>query len=172
MLSSKNFLSHLKIKKSRTRWDFMFLAQKFCRIEQYNSLGRGEIRSAQGHVFCGSAFARYVHVLKENTMISRALRLRKIVFFRFFFRKKRRTRGFPKRSDFEKKCSKKRKNGNVTKKTEKLKNWKRTNFKEGRRARTAKREGSKRSQAGSYTLPNSRSPASGGNYWYIIYNVR
>ena len=67
----------------------MFLAQKFCRIEQYNLLGRGEIRSAQGHVFCGSAFARYVHVLKENTMISGALRLRKIVFFRFFFRKKK-----------------------------------------------------------------------------------
>ena len=58
----------------------MFLAQKFCRIEQYNLLGRGEIRSAQGHVFCGSAFARYVHVLKENTMISGALRLRKIAF--------------------------------------------------------------------------------------------
>jgi len=36
---------------------------------------------------------------------------------------------------------------------------------EGRRARTAKREGSKRSKAGPYTLPNSRSPASGGNYW-------
>ena len=52
----------------------MFLAQKFCRIEQYNLLGRGEIRSAQGHVFCGSAFARYVHVLKENTMISGALK--------------------------------------------------------------------------------------------------
>ena len=63
----------------------MFLAQKFCRIEQYNLLGRGEIRSAQGHVFCGSAFARYVHVLKENTMISGALKLRKIVFSRFFW---------------------------------------------------------------------------------------
>ena len=80
----------------------MFLAQKFCRIEQYNLLGRGEIRSAQGHVFCGSAFARYVHVLKENTMISGALRLRKIVFSVFFKTKKRRTQGFPKRSDFGK----------------------------------------------------------------------
>ena len=78
----------------------MFLAQKFCRIEQYNLLGRGEIRSAQGHVFCGSAFARYVHVLKENTMISGALKLRKIVFSVFFLqKKKRRTKGFPKRSD-------------------------------------------------------------------------
>ena len=67
----------------------MFLAQKFCRIEQYNLLGRGEIRSAQGHVFCGSAFARYVHVLKENTMISGALRLRKIAFSVFFFKKKK-----------------------------------------------------------------------------------
>ena len=66
----------------------MFLAQKFCRIEQYNLLGRGEIRSAQGHVFCGSAFARYVHVLKENTMISGALKLRKIAFSVFFFKKK------------------------------------------------------------------------------------
>ena len=87
----------------------MFLAQKICRIEQYNLLGRGEIRSAQGHVFCGSAFARYVHVLKENTMISRALRLRKIVFFCFFFRKKKKGE----REDFrsarisKKKCSKK-----------------------------------------------------------------
>ena len=67
----------------------MFLAQKFCRIEQYNLLGRGEIRSAQGHVFCGSAFARYVHVLKENTMISGALKLRKIAFSVFFQKKKR-----------------------------------------------------------------------------------
>ena len=67
----------------------MFLAQKFCRIEQYNLLGRGEIRSAQGHVFCGSAFARYVHVLKENTMISGALRLRKVVFFVLFSTKKK-----------------------------------------------------------------------------------
>ena len=80
----------------------MFLAQKFCRIEQYNLLGRGEIRSAQGHVFCGSAFARYVHVLKENTMISGALRLRKIVFSVCSFEKKKWTRGFPKRSDFGK----------------------------------------------------------------------
>ena len=80
----------------------MFLAQKFCRIEQYNLLGRGEIRSAQGHVFCGSAFARYVHVLKENTMISGALKLRKIVFSVFFLQKKKRTQGFPKRSDFGK----------------------------------------------------------------------
>ena len=67
----------------------MFLAQKFCRIEQYNLLGRGEIRSAQGHVFCGSAFARYVHVLKENTMISGALRLRKIAFSVFFKKTKK-----------------------------------------------------------------------------------
>ena len=29
----------------------MFLAQKFCRAKRYDSLGRGEIRSAQGHVF-------------------------------------------------------------------------------------------------------------------------
>ena len=79
----------------------MFLAQKFCRIEQYNSLGRGEIRSAQGHVFCGSAFARYVHVLKANTMISGALRLRKIVFF-VLFKDIRRTQGFSKHSDFGK----------------------------------------------------------------------
>ena len=87
----------------------MFLAQKFCRIEQYNLLGRGEIRSAQGHVFCGSAFARYVHVLKENTMISGALRLRKNCLFRVFFSKKKGTRGFPERSDFRKFCSRKRK---------------------------------------------------------------
>ena len=66
----------------------MFLAQKFCRIEQCNFLGRGEIRSAQGHVFCGSAFARYVYVLKENTMISGALTLRKIVFSVFSPKKK------------------------------------------------------------------------------------
>ena len=72
----------------------MFLAQKFCRIEQYNLLGRGEIRSAQGHVFCGSAFARYVHVLKENTMISRALGLRKIDFSVFFFKKKSERKDF------------------------------------------------------------------------------
>ena len=87
----------------------MFLAQKFCRIEQYNLLGRGEIRSAQGHVFCGSAFARYVHVLKENTMISGALRLREIGFSVFLFskKKKKRTRGFPKRSDFGKKLHEK-----------------------------------------------------------------
>ena len=58
----------------------MFLAQKFCRIEQYNLLGRGEIRSAQGHVFCGSAFARYVHVLKENAKASEALGFRKFAF--------------------------------------------------------------------------------------------
>ena len=58
----------------------MFLAQKFCRIEQYNLLGRGEIRSAQGHVFCGSAFARYVHVLKENASISKTLRFREFAF--------------------------------------------------------------------------------------------
>ena len=88
----------------------MFLAQKFCRIEQYNLLGRGEIRSAQGHVFCGSAFARYVHVLKENTMISGALKLRKIAFSVFFEKKKeKRTQGFPKRSDFGKFLLEKRK---------------------------------------------------------------
>ena len=85
----------------------MFLAQKFCRIVQYNSLGRGEIRSAQGHVFCGSAFARYVHVLKETTMISGALRLRKIVFSEFFKKKKR--EDFRSARISEKKCSKKRK---------------------------------------------------------------
>ena len=89
----------------------MFLAQKFCRIEQYNLLGRGEIRSAQGHVFCGSAFARYVHVLKENTMISGALRLRKIVFFRFLLRRKKCEReDFRSAQISENCCSKKRKN--------------------------------------------------------------
>ena len=72
----------------------MFLAQKFCRIEQCNLLGRGEIRSAQGHVFCGSAFARYVHVLKENTMISGALKLRKIAFSFFFCEKKGKRKDF------------------------------------------------------------------------------
>ena len=98
----------------------MFLAQKFCRIEQYNLLGRGEIRSAQGHVFCGSAFARYVHVLKENTMISGALRFRKIVFSVFFQKTKT-----GERDDFrsarisEKFCSRKRKIENVTKKKRK-----------------------------------------------------
>ena len=98
----------------------MFLAQKFCRIEQYNLLGRGEIRSAQGHVFCGSAFARYVHVLKENTMISGALRLRKIAFSVFFKKKKR-----GERKDFrsarmtENFCSKKRKNWKCNKKKRK-----------------------------------------------------
>ena len=38
---------------------------------------------------------------------------------------------------------------------------------EGRGARTAKRGGRARSKAVPYTLPNSRSPASGGNFWYI-----
>ena len=89
----------------------MFLAQKFCRIEQCNLLGRGEIRSAQGHVFCGSAFARYVHVLKENTMISGALRLRKIVFFPFFSfgEKKGEREDFRSARIWEFVCSKKRK---------------------------------------------------------------
>ena len=89
----------------------MFLAQKFCRIEQYNLLGRGEIRSAQGHVFCGSAFARYVHVLKENTMISGALRLRKIVFSIVSFEKKKgECEDFRSARISENFCSKKRKN--------------------------------------------------------------
>ena len=97
----------------------MFLAQKFCRIEQYNLLGRGEIRSAQGHVFCGSAFARYVHVLKENTMISGALKLRKIAFSAFFFKKKkRRPQEFPKRSDFGKFLFKKTENLKMQRKNE------------------------------------------------------
>ena len=85
----------------------MFLAQKFCRIEQYNLLGRGEIRSAQGHVFCGSAFARYVHVLKENTMISGALKLRKIAFSVFFFFKRGERKDFRSARISENFCSKK-----------------------------------------------------------------
>ena len=144
----------------------MFLAQKFCRIEQYNLLGRGEIRSAQGHVFCGSAFARYVHVLKENTMISGALRLRTIVFVRFF-KKKKQTRGFPKRSDFGNFCLKKRKSENVTKKHEKTEKLKTHKLERGEESKNSKeREGSKRSKAGPYTPSNSRSPAPGGKYWY------
>ena len=101
----------------------MFLAQKFCRIEQYNLLGRGEIRSAQGHVFCGSAFARYVHVLKENTMISGALRLRKIVFFRFFFRKKKRANArISEALGFRKKMFEKTEKWKCNEKTKKRKN--------------------------------------------------
>ena len=100
----------------------MFLAQKFCRIEQYNLLGRGEIRSAQGHVFCGSAFARYVHVLKENTMISGALRLRKIVFSVFFSKKKEANARISEALGFRKIfVQKKRKIENVTKQTKKRK---------------------------------------------------
>ena len=98
----------------------MFFAQKFCRIEQYNLLGRGEIRSAQGHVLCGSAFARYVHVLKENTMISGARRLRKIVFFRFFQNKLKRNANISEALGFGKNFV--RENGNnehVTEKNEK-----------------------------------------------------
>ena len=50
-------------------------------------------------------------------------------------------------------CSKKR----IAKKREGERGEKGKNRKE--------REGSKRSKAGLYILPNSRSPASGGNYW-------
>ena len=145
----------------------MFLAQKFCRIEQYNTLGRGEIRSAQGHVFCGSAFARYVHVLKENTMISGALRLRKIAFSDFLKKKKK-----GERKDFRSAriseifCSKKRKNWKCNEK--KRKNGKIENAQIGKRGGEQEQQRERREQknkAGPYTLSTSRSPAFGGNYW-------
>ena len=58
----------------------MFSAKKFCRIKQYNSLEHGEICSAPGRALCGSAFDRYIHVLKEKTRISEPLKFRKIDF--------------------------------------------------------------------------------------------
>ena len=133
----------------------MFLAQKFCRIEQCNLLGRGEIRSAQGHVCCGSAFARYVHVLKENTMISGALRLRKIVFSVFFFENKKEANarisealGF-----WKKNVRKNRKNENAAKKR---KNRKIENAQIGKRGGEQEQQRERREQEeqgrSSYTL--------------------
>ena len=87
-------------------------------------LGRGEIRSAQGHVFCGSAFARYVHVLKENTMISGALKLRKIAFSVFVSKKKKKANARISEALGFRKIFVQKKNGKFENVTKKRKNGK------------------------------------------------
>ena len=90
-------------------------------------------------------------------------------FFRFFQKKKGERKDFRSARISENFCSKKRKNWKCNeKKHEKTEKMKTHKFERGEESKNSKeREGSKRSKAGPYTPPNSRSPAFGGNYWYI-----